>query len=372
MDPVIFGADFHVGNHRRFGGTVIGSLNRRCRETIESIRYIGAMGKEHSAQELYVLGDVFDVAKPSVQVSGAVDRAFGGVIHDTGMEVSCLVGNHDLQSTDPHDHSLSAFTAGMVTVYDSPHISSGNRLTTTYSVPYQPGDAREWLEPTVAELAKKPHGSAPSCMCIHLGIYSEKYVAFVGGDSSRDAVPVSLLERLMDKYDIDACFAGNWHTRKQWKTKSGKPIVQVGATMPTGWSDAGMSGYGVTVWHPVENTTEHVEIVGPRFLELPRYDWQDKLLEWKDSPHSLYVRGIAKGRDEMRSMVTAIEAIGAIADVRPDQVLAKAAASTAAVTARSADTREAALEKFIKAMPIEDNVSRQEVMEKCKRYLSHG
>jgi len=370
-------ADPHVGNHRKFGGPMVGSLNERCRLIVDSIRYAATIANEYKCEDLIVAGDLYDIAKPSPQMVGATMRAFRNFNNDTLL----LVGNHDLTSTDEHDHAMGSVLADNVGVQacEHPflHVNGNSPQYSVVMIPFQPGDAREWLPGAVAKVCN-PHDliHEKTALCIHLGVYSSEYVAFVGGDKSRDAVPVSLLGDLMDEHGIDICFAGNWHARKEFKTESGKPIIQIGSLTPTGWNDKGLTGHGMYLWDPATNETEFREIAGPRFVDLPYgVDEQDKALATlskQPKKLSLYVRGVADGREAMLALADKVRAIGATPNISVDQTIAKAQAKTAAVVARSATTRTDALTKYVRAMALDDDIERSEIRERCTRYLARG
>ena len=379
LHPVAFVADLHIGNKKKFGGPSENSLNQRCREAIATIDNSVAQALEFDTFTYYMLGDIFDTARPIPPMVALTHDALHPFVRG-GRPVIALVGNHDKQSSDLEDHALASMkrsnTIDCIAEATLHHISDSAEFV---SIPYHEGDAREWLPAELAKLfgAAGKAGMvkrAPRALCIHLGVYTEKYTAFIGGRSARDAVPVSLLGELMEQYDCDACFAGNWHARKVFKTKTGKPIVQVGSLCPTGWSDKGLTGHGMSSWDPNTNEVQHIEVNGPRFLVLPRGMEEAKAalkkLEKHVAHHHLYIRAIAEDREEMVILRDAIEAMGGTADIQLDKVLAQAAARTAATVAKSAETRGDALGAYVKAMMVDDEVDKAAVLERCKRYLN--
>ena len=373
-----FIADSHVGNHRRFGGVTVGSINHRCRLIIDSLGCAATIANEADCDQLVVAGDLFDTAKPAPQIVGATVRAldiFNG-------QVDLLVGNHDLVSTDSFDHAMgSVQPSDTFDIFDTPRIApcyvGSSPTSAVIMIPFQPGDGREWLPAAVKHAVDNREADyEKSALCIHLGVYSDEYVAFVGGDKSRDAVPVGLVGDIMDQHSIDICFAGNWHARKEFKTQSGKPVIQIGSLAATGWNDKGLADHGMYLWEPATNSYEFREVAGPRFVDLPYGDEGQRemlaLLDQEPKAHTLFVRGQADTREGMLDLADRVRAIGATPDISVDQTIAKAAAKSSAVVARSASTRIEALDKFIGAMDLKEDIDRGEIRERCTRYLASG
>lgn len=350
---------------------------------VDSIGYAATLAGEADCDDLIIAGDLFDTAKPTPQMVGAVVRALAVRAGDTAL----LVGNHDLHSTAAYDHAMGSLwefaedeNAESIYTVSQPAIMSNGSRYSIIMIPFRPGDAREWLRPAIAEA----HGTGPmnkgederTALVIHLGIYSDDYTAFVGGDKSRDAVPVGLLSDLMEEFEIDACFAGNWHARKEFKSKTGKPIIQLGALCPTGWGNKGLRGFGMYFWDTETNAVEFREVAGPRFVDLP-YGREGQLemiekLKAEPKANRLFVRGRVDTREEMLDLADRVKAIGATCDISVDQTVAKANAKSAAVVARSATTRTKALESYVGTMDLNEDIERGEILERCTSYLTSG
>ena len=157
--------------------------------------------------------------------------------------------------------------------------------------------------------------------------------------NSHDAVSAELLGQLAEEYEIDLVLAGNWHTRRTWKEPT--PIAQVGSLAPTGWDDHGLSGHGVRLWDTTNNLHKHVEVAGPRFVNLPserhlEYGKILKALKKRPDLH-VYVRATADSPDEVRGVFEHVMGLHDFAgiDVRVDTTIASAEARSASIVARS-------------------------------------
>ena len=92
-------ADIHLACHRQLGGITAAGLNTRAREILAVLQHTGQLVRAEQAS-LVIAGDLFDTPHPTPQLmAGALDAL-------SGLDVTCLVGNHDQVSAAPGDHAL--------------------------------------------------------------------------------------------------------------------------------------------------------------------------------------------------------------------------------------------------------------------------
>jgi hypothetical protein len=292
-----------------------------------------------------------------------------------------------MRSDASGDHALGPFQRAGLEVVEKP-LWDGLGNCDVIMVPFQPGDAREWLPRELEKLHQEPSDRAEMrLLCLHLGIYDSHTPPWL--QSCKDAVPVSLLQELMSKYKIDVTLAGNWHTRRLWAfgpapsgsaliylPKVGKAaplgvgsiIAQLGTLAPTGFDDAPPFGTLAIVDTEKRSVTIH-EIQGPRFWTT---DDKHPLVIPKDgNTYFLRVQSDVKNRDASSAMIQDAKARGHVADGRVDvdRTEIKAQAATAAKNASSALSTEGAIDDYVRSMPIEDGVDRAVVTQLVKGYL---
>lgn len=371
-------SDVHAGNMKSFGGHVEAGLNARCRLTCETIKRAVGKAWEHGCSGFYVLGDLTDSDRPSPQeVSAIIDALSYTADKPRHMQVTLLLGNHDMRSDAAGDHALGPFQRAGLDVVEKP-LWDGLGNCDMIMVPFQPGDAREWLPAALEKLHQKPCDRAEMrVLCLHLGIYDSHTPPWL--QSCKDAVPVPLLQTLMEGYKIDATLAGNWHSRRLWQEGLPQPhvgkkvgardvILQLGTLAPTGFDDAPPFGTLAIVDTEKRDITIH-EIPGPRFITVT--DREPLLLPKDGNTYFLRVQSDVKNRDASSAMIQDAKARGHVADGRVDvdRTEIKAQAATAARNASSALSTEGAIDDYVRAMPIEDGVDRDAVIQLVKGYL---
>lgn len=141
MTTLILG-DLHVWNHKAFGGPVVGGLNRRCRDILQSVYQIVEYAKLHyGVTHVVQLGDFFDGPKPSPQIlNAALD-----MIAATKVEWHIIAGNHDIASYDAPSALAPMNHAGNVRIYDKAQFATINGRQ-WLMVPYSGPDALEALK----------------------------------------------------------------------------------------------------------------------------------------------------------------------------------------------------------------------------------
>jgi DNA repair exonuclease SbcCD nuclease subunit len=164
MTTLILG-DLHVWNHKAFGGPVVGGLNRRCRDILQSVYQIVEYAKLHyGVTHVVQLGDFFDGPKPSPQILNAsLD-----MIAATKIEWHIIAGNHDIASYDAPSALAPMNHAGNVHTYDTAQFTSINGQRWLI-VPYSGPDAAEALK-VLATVPDYTH----TYFAVHYGLVNEK------------------------------------------------------------------------------------------------------------------------------------------------------------------------------------------------------
>lgn len=362
-------ADVHVGNHRLKGGPITAGLNTRCRQIVDALSHSIKIANAQHAEALVILGDLFDTTRPSPQIVAAVQE----VLQEFSEEVVCLVGNHDQQTYAVDDHAMAPLFP-VARIVDRPEVYTLSDKSELLLVPYRPGIATEWLPEDLDGMGiKEKTPGTHRALCIHLGIYDATWRPF-WSMNSHDAVSVEQLYDLAEQYEIDVVLAGNWHSRRAWKTPL--DVVQVGSLAPTGWDDDGLTGHGVRLWDAKRSLHKHVEVPGPRFIKLPNERHPDyaKTLKQiqRNKEAQIYVRATADSPDDVRGTFEHVQTLHEFAgvDVRVDTTIAQAEARSASVVARSAETLDEALVGYIQAMPMSESIDRSAVLARTKDYLA--
>lgn len=369
-------ADIHLGNHKRFGGPVTASLNERCRATLAVLEAACTVAADEACAALVVAGDLFDYDRPEAQLLSEVQRIFKG----SGLVVFILVGNHDQTSTAKGDHALGPLEPYARIIEKPRRVTFRSGAAELLLVPFQPGNAKDWLPGALSAIAAPaseagrataPPVSRPRLLAIHLGVRDAKTAPWLA--ASPDAIDVDTLRTICGEHAIEAVVAGNWHDRRQWSFPDpALHIFQLGALVPTGWDNPGLEGYGTLGIWDSERGLSYRELPGPRFVKVrTRTDLEVALERAKEEGHTLYVseQVLPEMMAEHTAFLESVKDQVAAFEVLPDEAVAKAEARTAAESARSAETLTAALDAFVRDMPLTDGVDRNEVLERSRKYL---
>lgn len=246
------GADWHNGNVGPFGGEVTGSLNVRCRQTIE----VGHAAVDGTELDVLVLaGDIFDTCRPLPQMVDEVGKVLRKV-----KEVHAVLGNHDQHSTTPGDNALKVLELlGNVTVHETPaRVDRLGLVLVPYG--YDHRDVGGLVLPGDVVVA-------------HHGIRDDAMASW-----TRDkGVPVDDLVEFLEATGASHYLAGDWHLRQSW---GGGRVQQIGALCPKDWSNPGFDGYGTILTYDPDapmrllpgtaiaaRVIERRVIPGPRFIK---------------------------------------------------------------------------------------------------------
>jgi len=386
-------ADVHLWNHRAHGWVLEGGINRRCRQSIATLRAAVERAEALGAEAFIVAGDLFDGLRPEPQVIAAAQEAL-----QTKMGVILLAGNHDLVSSVEGDHTLGPLSQTTSVVTSSSLIKIGD--TILLCVPFQQGPASKWLPEAVQSLSKECENRYPvmtssltKILVTHVGLAHRETPSFL--KTAHDVIDSDEFGKLLIDHGIKVGMAGNWHAYHRF-TYSANPYqtaargdisgIQVGALVPTGWDNAGCEEYGtllivdthldgpvlarsdadfdsVVDWKVVREV-----ITGPRFLNT-----LDSAVLAHQQGNQAYVRlvtgesGLATTQALLASAISRGDVVAG--EVVLDGVDSVIAARSAAEVTRNAKTLDEALEEYVRTMPISDGVDRASVLARARRYL---
>lgn len=374
-----FIADLHLANHKQFSGEFKGGLNRRARDVVDVLRRAAVKARQEEAR-LVILGDVFDVARPSP----ALVRAVLDVVPEMPAMVF-LLGNHDVH-TDDGDDSLASLEYDQ----DSPLeqrrplvVTKPLQLEDLTLVPFRAGRAEEWLPAAVAELTPP----VDSVLCLHLGIADENTPPWLRGAS--DAVSIDIVKKLVAEHGFRAVVAGNWHRARSWKiprvigpdTGDQIEVAIPGTICPVGFGDDSRDEVLPSVGQlllldPKARGFRRAEIPGPRFLQvdldgLVMLDPIPPAPEWETWP--TYVRARVLPAEVRAARAAAEELVAAshgrmIAHVVVDDEEARAAVAVAGREARSAEGTADAVARYVGGVSVREPGTRAGVEKRVREY----
>lgn len=373
-------ADVHIGNHRRFGGGVSASINKRCRAVLDGFSAAVTKAIEAECDTFLVAGDLLDYVRPEAPIYAELQRTLRRG-KDEGLTFVLMVGNHDQNSTAPGDHALAPLQDYAV-IIEKPTMHFRGAGSDVVCIPFQPGHAREWLRGAVEStlgVSEAGRGAAaggrPLLLAIHLGIKDAKTAPWLA--ASPDSIDVDVLKDICFDNGITHVIAGNWHDRRQWTFTKGEQslhVLQLGALVPTGWDNPGLYGYG-TVGFWSKGKLKMQEVPGPRFIKVHSDDeLQQYIDENEDAQCDLFVSQLCDPNELRETMARLSELskackISEAFEALPDQAVAKAEARSAAEKARSSKTLAEALDGYVKRVPMADHVNRTNVLTRCRGYL---
>lgn len=387
---IAFVADPHQGNHKKNGGPVVASVNRRGRDSLAALE--AAVAEAGDCAAFVVLGDLFDYTRPEPQITAGVQRAFAPIRDTT--RIVFLVGNHDQHSTAPGDHACAPLEIiGDIVDVDVTCITVGPFELVV--CPFKPGNASEWLPAMLKDLPPKPSHVAHRVLCVHLGIADDETPYFL--DGSEDAVSVDEVEVLACKHDFDFVCAGNWHRREMWSfdRPSGETtcILQVGTLAPNRFTDCiddpeeQDAGFGTVMFLDTDASgfdesfpmVDFVEVPGPRFVKTVGIEGlrdfaRDYLqtTEWRQRMGAapLYV-SVEVVPDDYTTAVTMCKELpdGVHGDIKIDRSAIAKATREAVSEAAKAVTVDGAVAAYMETYPIPEGVSRSAAKQRVGRYL---
>lgn len=332
-------ADVHLANHVRCGGPLVGGMNRRARHILDVLRTAvdGA-----PTGRLFVLGDLFDTAKPEPVLLAEVQEIFSS---RRDLEICLLVGNHDASSTGVNHNALAPLKP-VARVVETVTCIVGD--PDVLLIPYHCN--------VLAEIEQRLGQTKRHVLVFaHCGVKDLLTPFFLQDD--KKAVDVAALRDLQIKFPHFVGFAaGDWHTRATWYRDDGCcDILQVGALVPTGWDNPGRCGFGTrAVWS--RSGWRITELSGPRFVD----SFEDA--ELAPVPY-LRLRAQASEVEAIRARCGAMarleDYVIEVVKTEPESVAVRSLAS--ALTIREA------LRVYVQKMPA--NVRKDMVLAKVESYL---
>jgi len=382
MTKIAVIADVHVENHRVFGGPVVAGINARGRQVLEALDGAVEVANEQGCRSLFILGDLFDGIRPVPQLIAETMR----ILQRYPMvEVTVLLGNHEQVSMADGDHSLAPLARGGIHVVASPEIRICAERDVLF-VPFEPGNAREWLPQRIAELVSIERW-APSAaqrgaivraadarreriLFTHVGFTDSTFPPWLR--EAHDSIDVTTLARLMEEHGIVLAVAGNYHTRREWQVGMGRRILQVGALLPANFGDEPPLGE-VAVFDEETLTLKLYPVPGPRFYkrtytpdiarleaELRLYpDARWRYLRLSAQPHEL---------EDAQKALLALKMSGTVFDgsVELDRTETRAQVLATTRSAGAADTLQGALAAYVERFADVDPAA---VQAKVNHYL---
>lgn len=373
-----FLADPHLGNFRLHGGPLAGGLNDRARHVTDVLQRAATVFQREACSAVMVLGDLFDVDRPEPPLLRAAQRWLDGLRREVG-PVYIIVGNHDQHSTSPGDHALAPLAdhAHVVDVATRiPSLTPEGSPVEVLAFPFEPGRAAEWMEAAVARMeatvGPPPAPGVVRLLVLHAGVIDDRTPVYL--HAAHDALPLDQLRALGRRLGCACVFAGNWHERRTWlDTTPG--VVQVGATVPTGWDNPGRKGYGSAVVYDTDHATVTChEVLGPRFLKLTSLKELADLHQRTLQGERLFVRLVlpADQRAPGLAALAAAQADGRLhsSELVVDGDAERALGADAAARARAQTSLDAALGAYITAMALPSGVTPEAVLARTRAFLT--
>jgi len=386
IDPneyaVTFIADLHVDNFARWGGPLRGGINDRGRAVLAAItEAVAASANSTREPVLVILGDIFNRSAPEPALIAAVQSVLA-----QHPRVYVLVGNHDQESSDfGHNACAPLDAVDSVTVVEDPIAVTpyGPEHFELLLVPFRPGPIMEWL-PRLLDTGANFPPEGPRALCLHAGISDSATPYYL--DDTSGSIAVDALARLCAKHRISHVFAGDWHRHQRWrKVVDGHrvTIMQVGALAPNRFPpnyEHGDKG-PCAVWLPASGKVEVVDIPGPRFY---KHRWSSLDKEWTPNTNAVpaFVKLTARSdqADEAKEWLEALRVRAALLDngqpslagteLEIDRGAERAKARTASFEARQASSIDEAVARYVKAMPLEEGVDRDAVLDHVRRLMT--
>ena len=395
MDRIRFVADPHAANHKICAGVAVDGINDRCARVLDCLEQAAKAGPPGST--LVVLGDLFDVDKPSPTILAETGRALRSGRND----VIALVGNHDQTSAPTADldgeHALAPLRSSKLTVVDRPTLIP-LEFADLIAVPFSPAVTPATLPGIIEGLlggTRATNAPRVRVLCLHLGVWDKSTPPWLVG--AHDAIAETDLRDIARTYRIAFVECGNWHNQRAWSPRNGDGvhISQVGALAPTGWDNPGLVGYGGVDMIEVLGTMDrgawsNTWIHGPRFLAFgrpgePAAESFEKVLAAISKPvkcydevlrrHALYVRlyvaskDIADGARRVREAVAGGLVVAGEA-LALDTAENRAATSAAAVKALASGlNHDEAIARYVQAREYPPGVTAAAVLGKVRGYL---
>ena len=261
-------ADVHCENFRVLGGPVTAGVNLRCRLVGDAFaRGLHLAGKV-GCDRVAVLGDLFNIGKPSPEVIGVAADA----IASSPVPVYVIPGNHDRSSDEPGNNALAALreVKNCIVVDEPTYLEDGVILA-----PFSPRPPMEYFT-DVLKLATP----GPKFLLGHCGIVGDSTAHFLL--ESRNAISLaqigdlSVLAGIQLGVDLRCFASGDWHQHVVHEGLNGISVVQVGALCQANFGDPLEVGKLCVLDTEKGSITEFHDVPGPRFITVDRMDFEDR------------------------------------------------------------------------------------------------
>jgi DNA repair exonuclease SbcCD nuclease subunit len=330
-------------------------VNQRCLDVLDTVEGAVAVAKREGASYLVIPGDLYDTKNPSPPVQAAMQ------VQLTEIHTIVIKGNHDSVSTDVGDHALGPLQP-VATIVDEPRVMGiGN--TDLVCIPFMPGRPKDWLPYRLADL-KRTNDDA--ILAMHMGVYDGDTDEFLR--VAEDAIDVQLLIELCRANRIQTAVVGNWHWPQDWHSDDGDvSVYQIGTLAPSRFTDEGLDHGNVVI---VEEEVQRFQVPGPRFFKVGSKSDLAKL-QPIDMPAYVKAEVVPEELTEVRQMLQEMDWLRGW-EAFPNRKADREAAKTASKSAAAAPTTRRAVAKFVKNMPLDSDIEREEVEKVSIGYLQGG
>jgi calcineurin-like phosphoesterase family protein len=251
-------SDVHLGNHKQNGGAIIGGVNARFEQTLQTLK--DTLDK-NPHEPVVIAGDLFDKSTPTMAQVGKV----AAILRHRLMPTYLMMGNHDHNSSGEYDYSFSPLCSSLlVELITKPQYVNVENL-------------RVFLCPYPHHLLDQEVNHADAAIA-HAGIADGATPSFLISDK---VLEVGKLVKWQEKYSVPYVFSGDWHARSCWldgkavsdttiltSKAAGTRQIQIGALAPTGFDNQGFA-YGSAWVLKKDSQGPKVALqhaLGPRFL----------------------------------------------------------------------------------------------------------
>ncbi len=366
--PIAFIADLHVGHHRRWSSDeqgVVAPLTSRALTITQVLASARRAAEAAKVTDLFVLGDVFDTSSPTPQMVAETQQALAS----DALTVHLIIGNHDQVSDRRGDHALVSMNGWRnLVVYEKPEVLylEGWQV---HLFPYRPGRADEYLLDGLRELVDgtdAPGEGVDRVLGLHLGLRGPETPTWL--KASHDSIDAVSLPRHIYRY----IYAGNWHGRH--RVLPG--VFQVGALVPTGFDNPGLTGYGSLMLLNDEGPT-YAELDGPRFVRATSLvearaalnAIATRVSSW---PAYLSVRCTPAEREDVRELMEVYghETFEILTDKAAAEDAARSAAAQTMQAFTSTDSIAAAVTAYVEKMALPEGTDRAKVKQLALDYIA--
>lgn len=389
-----FIADPHAGQHRGFASpTNTPGVNSRLATVLDVLGEVGQhVGRN---DHTFILGDLVDTDKPSPQVLTAVMGALDGWPHDRCNTV-VMRGNHDSSTPRLGDNALGPLTHAGFSVVEEPRVF-GFSDARVVLLSFRPEPPATWVEETLTTLCSgwSADDPRPLLICSHFGLADDDTPEYLREGALLASTAFDLCARFtpgvpaptLEAHDRagwgqqvrqggavrGAWLSGDWHTRRTWWCDN-FAVVQVGALVPTGFDNPGLTGYG-SLWTFDDGVLSWRELPGPRFVKYKSA--AAALAEPYSETCTLRYAQVTVKADELEAARTELEAgvaAGKLAgfDLIADRNEAIEEAGETAAYVATATSFDAALERAVERLDLAEGVSRGEVLRRARQRLTQG